>query len=278
MPPLVAWAQEKPNPSFPCDRAKTLDEKAICSDYRLAELDRLQASAYLKAKQKDASHAIKDARKRLKERALCGNDRICLLDNMSYAEGTETPAWVTTYRQQLIKDILKDDLRLKSYALVGKRSSFPTSAKEEQATLIQIYGVDTDHASATGRITSADFLEYCERDPGGLTIQYGGKLIVKQCVRQEQATVRQRTFVSRADCNAKQVILWDGAWQLLSYDGGITWKNPKGEIEEPWNGTAAAEGQFQLLCPNSFALVRADAEDKKSPSATQDVGAPTVGH
>jgi hypothetical protein len=41
----------------------------------LAELDRIQAAAYLVAKRKDAGKAIKEARLRLEERSLCGNDR-----------------------------------------------------------------------------------------------------------------------------------------------------------------------------------------------------------
>jgi hypothetical protein len=90
---------------------------------------------------------------------------------MSSAEGIVMPAWADAYRKELIQDVLKDDLTLKSYALVGKRASFPISAKGVQATLLAINGVDTDHATAKGQITQADFVEVCERDPGGETIQ-----------------------------------------------------------------------------------------------------------
>ena len=118
------------------------------------------------------------------------------------------------------------------------------------------------HASAKGQITEADFLEYCERDPGGETIPYGGKLTVRQCAQREQTTTSERTFVSRANCKLKELILWDGTWRFLSYDdGGITFTDPKGEVEQPWNGTVAAEEQFELLCPNTFARVRADAQE-----------------
>jgi len=121
--------------------------------------------------------------------------------------------------------------------------------------------VDSEHASAKGQITQADFLEFCERDPGGETTQYGGKLTVRQCAQQEQATAKERTFVSHGNCKTLELTLWDGTWRYLSYgDGGITFKDPKGEVEKPWNGTAAPEGQFELLCPNTFARVRADAQ------------------
>src|SRR5215468_10289956 len=56
--------EDAAKPSFSCDKAKTLDEKTICSDARLAELDRIQAAAYLVAKRKDAGEAIKEARLR----------------------------------------------------------------------------------------------------------------------------------------------------------------------------------------------------------------------
>ena len=262
--PSFARGDDTPKPSFPCDKARTLDEKTICSDARLAELDRIQAAAYLVAKRKDAGEATKEARLRLEERSLCGNDRVCLFDSMSSADEVTKPAWADAYRKELIQDVLKDDLSLRSYALVGKRASFPTSAKGEQATLIELDGVDTDHASAKGQITEADFLEYCERDPGGETIPYGGKLTVRQCAQREQTTTSERTFVSRANCKLKELTLWDGTWRFLSYDdGGITFTDPKNEVEKPWNGTAAAEGQFELLCPNTFAYVRADAQVQK---------------
>jgi uncharacterized protein len=258
----LARGEDAPKPSFPCEKAKTLDEKTICSDARLAELDRLQAAAYLLVKQKNGSEAIKEARTRLEERSLCGNDRVCLFDSMSFAEGIVMPAWADAYRKELIQDVLKDDLSLKSYALVGKRASFPISAKGVQATLIEIDGVDTDHASAKGQITQADFLEVCERDPGGETIQYGGKLTVRQCAQGEQTNTRERTFVSHANCKAKELNLWDGSWRFAGYqDETITWIDPKGETEKPWNGTAAADGHFDLLCPNTLARVRAEAQE-----------------
>jgi len=267
LPSSLCLGEDAPKPSFPCDQAKALDEKTICSDAHLAELDRLQAAAYLVAKQKDASDATKEARLRLEERSLCGNDRVCLFDSMSSAEGMTMPAWGEAYRKELLQDVLKDDLSLKSYALLGKRASFPLTAKGVQATLTELDGVDTDHASAKGQITQADFMEVCERDPGAETIEYGGKLTVRQCAQREQITTSERSFVSRANCKMKELTLWDGTWRFVSYDdGGITFTDPKGDVEKPWNGTAAPEGQFELLCPNTFARVRADSQDAEERS------------
>jgi hypothetical protein len=250
-----------PTPSFPCAKATTLDERAICSDARLAELDRLQAHAFSLAKRRDSKQAIEEARRRLEERRRCGNDRVCILDLMSHVEGITLPAWVAAYRKSLVREVLKDDLSMNSYSLIGKRTSFPLTSKGEQATLAEIDGVDTDHASAVGRTTRADYFEYCERDPGGMTKQSGGRLTVRECVQKLQTGSRTSTYRSRANCKAKQLTLWDGTWQFLRYsEGAIIWRNPTGAVEQPWSGTAAVDGQFQLLCPNTLARLRADAQ------------------
>ncbi len=260
-------AMGTPRPSFPCEQARTLDEIAICSDVRLSELDRLQAAAFTAAKRRDARQAIKDAKARLERRSLCANDRECLLTSMAYSGDFPPPPWLESYRKVLIKEVLRDDLSLRSYGIVGKQSSFPTGSKGEQATLSQIDGVDTDRASAEGRFTQGDLQEYCERDPGGMTIQHGGKLTIGQCIQEVGANRRHRTLKSSANCKAKHVTLWDGTWRFLKYEEfGITWLDPKGAVTEPYAGTVAAEAQFQLLCPNTFARVRADAQDREARS------------
>lgn len=162
---------------------------------------------------------------------------------------------------------MADDLSIRSNALVGKRGSFTTGEKGVQATLISVDGLETNHASATAVMTPADFLEYCERDPGGATTLHGGKLTVKQCAEAEARSARDKAPTSKADCKAKSVTLWDGTWRFLSFgDTGITWKGPKGETEEPWAGTTAAEEQFRLLCPNTYVRVRAEAAERKAAS------------
>src|SRR5262249_28996313 len=93
------------------------------------------------------------------------------------------------------------------------RHQIDSTTFRAQATLIQIHGVDTQHASAKGQITQADFLEYCERDPGGETIENGGKLTVRECAQREQKTTTQ----SRANCKTKEVNLWDGTWRFAGY-------------------------------------------------------------
>ncbi|WP_424360970.1 hypothetical protein [Methylocystis parvus] len=264
---MPAAADDRPNPSFPCDKAKALDEIAICSDARLAELDRLRAEDFRKALAADPKDARESAKSRLEARAACANDRVCILDMLRYSGSSPEPKWVEGYRAKLVRDVLSDDLSIRSNALVGKRGSFATSSKGVQATLSSIDGLDTSHASATAIMTPADFREYCERDPGGSTTKYGGKLSERQCAETEERSTHDKTLRSSADCKAKSVTIWDGTWRFLSFDEtGITWKGPQGDVQESWAGTSAADAQFELLCPNTYARVRADAAERKAVS------------
>lgn len=260
-----AAADERANPSFSCDKAKALDEIAICSDARLAELDRLRSEDFKKALAADAKEARENAKSDLEARSQCANDRVCILDALRYSGSSPEPKWVESYRAKLVRDVLNDDLTIRSNALVGKRGSFTTGEKGVQATVTAIDGLDTSHASVTGVMTTADFLEYCTRDPGGATTQHGGKLTVRQCAESEARSTREKTLTATADCKAKSVTLWYGTWRFLSFgETGITWKGPKGETEEPWSGTTAAEEQFRLLCPNAYARARADAAERNA--------------
>jgi len=261
----VAIADERPAPSFPCDKARAPDEIAICSDAQLAELDKLRSEDFRKAKLVDPKAAINAARENLEARSACANDRVCILDVLRYYDGgAPEPAWVEGYRAKLVREVVGDDLSVRSYASVGRRSSFATSSKGVQATLTSIDGVDTDHASATAMTTPADFMEYCERDPGGETKEHGGELSIKQCAVQEQATMRAKPLATEADCKAKTVTIEGDTWRFLRYDAAITWKTPKGAVEEPWAGTSAVDAQFEMLCPNAYARVRADAAERET--------------
>ncbi len=112
--------------------------------------------------------------------------------------------------------------------------------------------------------TPADFMEYCERDPGGETKEHGGELSIKQCAVQEQATMRAKPLATEADCKAKTVTIEGDTWRFLRYDAAITWKTPKGAVEESWAGTSAVDAQFEMLCPNAYARVRADAAERET--------------
>jgi uncharacterized protein len=108
----VARAQPA-NPSFDCRRARDLDERAICSDGRLAELDQAVAIAYAQASKdpKFKQEARETAKETLAARHSCGDNRICILDQQvraidSYSglgSKVPVPLWVGRYRIDLFE-------------------------------------------------------------------------------------------------------------------------------------------------------------------------------
>lgn len=103
-------------PSFDCSRATTLDEKQICDDSHLAELDQamtlsfgqgLKAGVKKYAGIKEIEKDIRDAAKdKLADRRACGASAICILDVQVLAilyfeelgSNVPVPPWVGEYR------------------------------------------------------------------------------------------------------------------------------------------------------------------------------------
>ena len=81
---------------------------------------------------------------------------------------------------------------------------FPlASCKANNGTIVEINGVNTNKAFMKGIITKADINEYCERDPGGTTTKYGGKLTVNQCVAEYYAKQKNVEIQTTAHCGAQ---------------------------------------------------------------------------
>jgi hypothetical protein len=74
----AAHAQQA-EPSFDCRRAKAPDERVICNDSRLAELDQAVAIAYSQTGSDSKQEAHKVVRESLAARHSCGGDRICYI-------------------------------------------------------------------------------------------------------------------------------------------------------------------------------------------------------
>lgn len=97
------------HPSFDCAKALKPDERAICSDDRLAELDQAVSIAFGQAAQKSKGDARKMAVDSLGARRACGANRICILDQQikaleGYSElgsSVPVPPWVGTYRAEI---------------------------------------------------------------------------------------------------------------------------------------------------------------------------------
>lgn len=105
----VGRAQEI-RPSFDCRRASFPDERAICADPRLAQLDQAVNIALGQMKKDMVKSAREAAADRLKDRHGCGTNRMCILDNQvqlladfdGMGASVAQPPWVGTYRLALI--------------------------------------------------------------------------------------------------------------------------------------------------------------------------------
>lgn len=97
-------------PSFDCSKVRTSDERVICSDERLSELDQAVAIAYGQVDQKlQKEAALSAARESLTARRACGADPLCILDQQVNVLGVYSdlgsqvpiPPWVGSYRLKL---------------------------------------------------------------------------------------------------------------------------------------------------------------------------------
>ena len=127
---------------------------------------------------------------------------------------------------------------------------FPlASCKSHGGTIVEKSGTNTANALIRGIVTKADLQEYCDRDPGGITILNAGKLTISQCVTQLQQETRKVEISSTANCNT-------GVLNFL-YDKGaaVRVKFPLA----PNSDTSCASGmppliaQFKIMCPNASA-------------------------
>jgi uncharacterized protein len=97
------------NPSFDCAKARTSDERTICTDERLSELDQAVSIAYSQVDHKYRKDAVSAARESLAARRDCGADRLCILDQQVNILGVYSnlgsqvpiPPWVGGYRVKL---------------------------------------------------------------------------------------------------------------------------------------------------------------------------------
>lgn len=139
-------------PSFDCRKAHSPDERAICHDRRLAELDQAASIDYSLAThyQGDGAEIFRDEAHRLAKETLdarhaCGADRLCILDQQVLLieslseEGSgpptssatiRVPSWVGAYR-------------LKLFSARGKPPSDGLLVRVAQCTLTKIANIST---------------------------------------------------------------------------------------------------------------------------------------
>lgn len=128
-----------------------------------------------------------------------------------------------------------------------------SSCKGWNGTVTERDGLDTRRATMSGIVTKADVQEYCERDPGGETKAFGGRLTTTQCVDKYVASTSGVTLSSRANCDSGTIAYrYDGVERRARFPLG------------PFVDRSCASGmpplieQFKVLCPRSHKAFRLD--------------------
>lgn len=144
--------------------------------------------------------------------------------------------------------------------LAKPSSPFYLSSKGPSATIVAYAGLDTSEAVIVGQIQVGDAKEYCERDPGGDTTKYGGRLTFSQCVNQLLSAERGRKYYARANCPERRISdpwgnryllkqkKWEGSfWNFVWADAN------NGAILDGSNASGAPviTELYKVLCPQS---------------------------
>ncbi|MBY3447301.1 hypothetical protein [Rhizobium laguerreae] len=130
----------------------------------------------------------------------------------------------------------------------AQAADFPlASCSGWNGTLVSRTGTDSSTAVMAGKVTQADFQEYCERDPGCDTIAHGGKLTVEQCVAKYRRSNGKDTFRSTANCSEGTLFFVPPRGKPLH----VTFPLPEDSDVSCASGMPPLIEQFKLLCPQT---------------------------
>ena len=133
--------------------------------------------------------------------------------------------------------------------------TFPlASCKGWNGTIDVLSGLNSTKATMTGHVLAKDLKEYCTRDPGGETTNYGGKLSIDQCVAKYLAQ-KNDPLKTTANCETGELVFEKymngekkSRTEIFPLDVGIDTSCASGLIP--------LEAQFAMLCPKN-----ADSDD-----------------
>jgi hypothetical protein len=135
--------------------------------------------------------------------------------------------------------------------------SFPMSMKGVGATLKELKGIDSTNAYAAATVTRGDAEEYCTRDPGGMTVDTGGKLTREQCIAETLKSEKTKVYQVKANCQTGKVDDVNGRTLTLAEIQGdgdnrtSVWRDLMGttfdRLSDP--RITILEMQFAMMCP-----------------------------
>jgi hypothetical protein len=94
-------------------------------------------------------------------------------------------------------------------------------------------------------ITKADIQEYCERDPGGSTIKYGGKDTFAMCVEKIYRKEKDTQLIAIANCSTQVLTFREGNNQEVQ----VRFPLAPNSDQSCASGMPPLISQFKILCP-----------------------------
>ena len=133
--------------------------------------------------------------------------------------------------------------------------TFPlASCKGWNGTINVMDGLNSTKATMTGSVLAKDLREYCTRDPGGETTNYGGKLSIEQCVEKYLAQ-KNDPLTTTANCETGDLVFeryLNGEKKTTT----VSFPLAIGTDRSCASGLMPLEYQFAMLCPTN-----ADSDD-----------------
>jgi len=238
---VLAPGYEARAQSFACDAAKKVDEKTICQNAGLANLDVVAASAF-KAKARKAAPADKtklttDQTAWLKDRESCGSDTQCIeILYLKRMLELETPLF---------------DPNLK--ILLGQHTG--------DATVITLEHPDTENATVLFRRELDDIVEDCNRNAVPRENDLADAREVVACVRERMQHHTDQLTKRRARCAINTIYTDFGNYTLVgSHVKGensvqTDWKDHRTDkIVENCSACKTSEmiSTYKVLCPIAY--------------------------
>lgn len=142
-----------------------------------------------------------------------------------------------------------------AFPAIATAENFPlASCSGWDATLVTRTGINTKRATITGVVTQANIEEYCERDPGAETLQYGGKLTLDQCVEGYLRKLKKQVFRATANCVNRTITFYPNRGKPV----GVALPLADGRDSSCASGMPPILRQYSLLCPISAKRIGID--------------------
>lgn len=141
-------------------------------------------------------------------------------------------------------------------AAMANEVAVPFTSKLWQLRVVALTNPGTVNAVLTAQISSEGAREYCDRDPGGETIQYGGRLTKRQCVQQLLAKEGRKILTFRANCPQRLIFDGDRWYRQMPRNraGEMHWQDGHSRRVLDSSGASnhgAHNEQLKMLCPGA---------------------------